>query len=186
MYVDLTEENECNKSYILSIDVGVRNLAVSVMELHSLEVVDCMLLDVTTRRKTANEISERIMHVVSKTILSKYPKTQIERVLIEQQVLLMPFASPYSLASTMNSIIECALHTAFRCFNVNVDAVVKKRTAGTSYYERKVAAVSELKMLMSGVKGIKLHSNVVEYLSNETKLDDLADSILQLRDYIKM
>lgn len=170
------EDSDDNEQVQIAVDIGQHNLAYACSR--GGRIIDCNLESVYTKGINCQELAQNAIDLVVK-LIEKYGVIGIKRVLLEKQVPFQP-ARPYSQAGSINSRIECALHTAFLSAGIATEVVIPARTFSrdkVSYYQRKKRS-SRLALLRMASKHesnefFSKHA-VAQWYSFEKK-DDLSD-----------
>lgn len=176
-------------SYILAFDVGSVNLAYSCLRVMMDDkpglIMDCRLVNLEAKPIDTCRIGTNIASLIN-SLVTKYGKNTIKKVLIEKQIVFKRNASRFSSAPLKNTMIECALHTAFRIHGISTETYLKRDTShppGTTYYQKKKMASIELQSQIRA-SPMLFSANVIEYVNEAKKKDDLSDSILMLFKYM--
>lgn len=172
------------KKYVVSIDVGYRNLATVLAIIKAdtgIEIKSCDLCDVLPtlkKPKTVHDTVHRVIEHVDNLIQQwDLEHKKIQRVIVEQQVR----------KSGMNYAIAYGLMGYFRAFHVNFAFMRAKSKFDyciySSHANLKKRSIEEVASLISNSNETVDLSNVKSFFENLKKQDDIADAILQVVCY---
>lgn len=215
-HIDLTQDTdsqdsdvaECNitestkqltKSYVLAVDIGLINSAVTWYERESKTITDILKHKIGCREDSNYEIAKSVSQWVADLVQTCPVGGQVSLVVIEQQI--QQVGNPkfgYSKAGTWNIVIETALHASFHSRGVETLAISPLSVAamfslGKKRQEKKQRAIKVINNMVSRESEesmpacmTRLRQQIIISPSVETKWnqkrkkDDLADSMLTM------
>jgi hypothetical protein len=170
------------KQFLLTIDVGIRNLAYCVAECGQEEpkIVSVSLCDLGPRDQTRMELAKSINSMVNE-IFATYPKHLIRAVYIEKQMTYSGANSGAAVCS-VNSCIECALHAIFGSHEIQTATFFPKRERqNESYAKRKKRHIyMVMDQIADPIKSLRFSDEAIATFWMFKKKDDIADSILMM------
>lgn len=196
--IDLT--SPMINDFIISIDVGLKNLAIAYYEMNSGKFTSIGLHKLAETTSQTFEIAEAAGRWAKNVIKELSGKGTVACVLIERQFQFNNLQRVgYSQASKWNMCIESSLHGAFTAMGVKIASISPRSVAskfdlnkrGIDRNTKKKLSVQIVKDLMEKNVGssrvaVLFSESVVHDFHKYQKKDDIADSILQLVYYINL
>ena len=171
---------------IISIDVGIRNLAYVIIEINCLNkhnIIEWNVIELCDKSekasKTSNEKIGKSIYTQLDLILSNY---NFDKILIENQI---------GQNAIKMKTIQGMITMYFIMKDYNIDNIISYNACHklkpfienrkTTYNERKKIS----KQITQCLCNTYYHNDIKEYYNTFKKKDDLADCLLQGLDYIK-
>ena len=135
--------------FILSIDVGQKNMAVSCASVSDEEwcIVNTEIIDISIPNHCQKQMAQKIL-VAFQRLMGQYLVHQLEVVLIEKQIPIVYGAG--ALNCSINSKIECVLHALFLSWGIETIQVNPVRNPKLkSYRERKKYSISSIQAIVT-------------------------------------
>jgi hypothetical protein len=172
---------------IISIDVGIRNLAyiiIEVVELNKHHILEWDVLELCDKNVKASCVDNVIIGNNMKNLMNeKYKDYQFDKIIIENQIGQNAIKMK-TIQGMINMYFIMKGYDHSKIINYNAVHKLKpfiEKGKKTTYAERKKMSKQITEKLCEKYYG----SSILEYYKNFKKKDDLADCLLQGLDYIK-
>tara|TARA_Y100000389_G_scaffold95429_1_gene92109 strand:+ start:613 stop:1167 length:555 start_codon:yes stop_codon:yes gene_type:complete len=168
---------------LLSIDVGIRNLAYIIIRIDNLkhDIIEWKVIELCDKSVNASKVNNIDLGIVMNeklnTICDKY---EFDKILIENQI----GKNAIKMKCIQNMLVMYYIIKGYKSYEIiNYNASNKLRIfikEKTTYAQRKKISKDITLKLCE-----KYYGNFLEYYKKSKKKDDLSDCLLQLLDYMK-
>lgn len=170
--------------YILSFDIGIKNLAYCLLHKETEQIIDLKVVDISARTydKQCQILIDKLElitipnnHVI--VVIEKQPGCNPKMRIISGQIFMY-----FALKKKLNCISKVVYYSAKHKLKCYTGEFIAKKTYSTKYAQRKYLSKEHCRLLMDETNQDILWKHIFE---TTKKADDIADAFLQGLAYIR-